>query len=98
MTDPVAGGVRRGSDEPTWLNSAGCVDVTNWRDWHDLYSRPGSGLADRLAAVQAHIRRRLDDTAPRSVQVISLCAGDGRDLLSVLREREDADNITTGLR
>lgn len=69
------------------------MDATNWRDWHDAYSRPGSGLPDRLAAVQAHIRRRLDETAPRSVQVISLCAGDGRDLLSVLREREDAQRV-----
>lgn len=40
-----------------------------------------------------HIRRRLDETAPRSIQVISLCAGDGRDLLAVLRERDDAQRV-----
>ena len=69
------------------------MGVTDWREWHDAYTRPGSGLADRLAAVQTHIRRRLDETAPRPLQVISACAGDGRDLLSVLRERDDSQRV-----
>lgn len=67
---------------------------TDWSQWHDAYARPGSGLADRLDAVRAQIDRRLDDTAPDQVRVISACAGDGRDLLGVLAGRPDADRVT----
>lgn len=67
---------------------------TDWSQWHDAYARPGSGLADRLAAVRSQIGRRLDTTAPRPVRVISACAGDGRDLLGVLAGRPDADRVS----
>ena len=67
---------------------------TDWSQWHDAYARPESGLADRLDAVRAQIDRRLDDTAPDHVRVISACAGDGRDLLGVLAGRPDADRVT----
>ena len=66
---------------------------TDWTTWHDAYARPGSGLAGRLAAVRSHIARHLDSTAPSPVRVISACAGDGRDLLGVLADRDDADRV-----
>lgn len=67
---------------------------TDWAEWHDAYSRPGSGLDERLKAVRAQIGRRLDETAPGPVRVISACSGDGRDLLGVLETRSDADRVT----
>jgi len=67
---------------------------TDWSEWHDAYTRPGSGLGDRLTAVREQIGRRLDDMAPDPVRVISACAGDGRDLLGVLAGRSDADRVT----
>lgn len=67
---------------------------TDWSQWHEAYARPDSGLADRLAAVRAQITRRLDETAPRSLRVVSACAGDGRDLLDVLAQRSDADRVS----
>ena len=67
---------------------------TDWSQWHESYARPGSGLGDRLAAVKAEIERHLDSTAPKSVRVVSACAGDGRDLLGVLAARTDADRVT----
>jgi hypothetical protein len=70
---------------------------TDWSQWHDAYTRPGSGLADRLNAVRGEISRRLDQTAPQPVRVISACAGDGRDLLGVLAGRSDADRVTAFL-
>ena len=70
------------------------VMSTDWSEWHDAYARPGSGLGDRLAAVTAQIERRLDATAPDPVRVVSGCAGDGRDVLSVLSRRADADRVT----
>ena len=67
---------------------------TDWSQWHEAYSRPGSGLADRLDAVRAEITRHLDRAAPDPVRVISACAGDGRDLLGVLAGRADAGRVT----
>lgn len=67
---------------------------TDWSQWHDAYARQDSGLAARLNAVRAEISRRLDQTAPDPVRVISACAGDGRDLLGALAERADADRVT----
>lgn len=70
------------------------ISGTDWSGWHDAYSRPGSGLAERLAAVRAQIGRRLDATAPRPVRIISACSGDGRDLLGVLEQRADASRVS----
>ena len=56
----------------------------DWRTWHDEYDDPGSRLARRLRAVQAQIRLALDTGAPGPLRAISLCAGQGRDLLEVL--------------
>ncbi len=67
---------------------------TDWSQWHDAYARENSGLADRLDAVRAEINRRLDQTAPDPVHVISACAGDGRDLLGALADRTDAVRVS----
>lgn len=87
MTGLVAGITGR-------IGSVPGMAPTDWSDWHEAYARDGSGLADRLETVRAQVRRRLDDTAPRPVRVVSACAGDGRDLLGVLAERPDAERVT----
>lgn len=51
--------------------------------WHEGYA-PGQPLALRLDVVQDLIRSALDSRPPGPIHVISMCAGDGRDLLSVL--------------
>jgi hypothetical protein len=56
----------------------------DWAAWHDDYDDPGSVLAGRLAAVQHVIRKALDELPPGPVTVLSMCAGQGRDLLGVL--------------
>lgn len=57
--------------------------VSEWVEWHDGY-RPGSPLARRLAKVQGMILAALDNAPPGPISLISLCAGDGRDVLGVL--------------
>lgn len=71
--------------------------MTQWEAWHGAYADPTSSLSRRLRVVQDHIRRFLDETAPRPVRVLSLCAGEGRDLLEVLAERDDAHRVTATL-
>ena len=69
--------------EPTTAGHTWPV-APDWLDWHGEYDRPGSRLSQRLAAVQAQIAGALDRAAPGPVRVISMCAGQGRDLLGVL--------------
>jgi hypothetical protein len=56
----------------------------DWQTWHGKYDVPGSELARRLEAVQTHVRAALDGCPPGPVRVVSLCAGQGRDLMDVL--------------
>jgi SAM-dependent methyltransferase len=71
--------------------------VTYWQSWHDAYRDPSSSLSRRLRVVQERISQWLDATAPRPVRVLSLCAGDGRDLLEVLAVRDDAHRVSATL-
>lgn len=67
--------------------------VVDWHSWHEDYDRPDSALAHRLRAVQALIRQALDEAAAGPLRIVSLCAGQGRDLLEVLAghpRRDDA--------
>jgi hypothetical protein len=60
------------------------VIVMDWVSWHDDYDNPASVLAGRLAAVQGIVRNALDELPAGPVTALSMCAGQGRDLLGVL--------------
>jgi hypothetical protein len=68
--------------------------VTDWNAWPAPYDDPGSSLSRRLRIIQQHLRTWLDDSSPRDVRVLSLCAGDARDLIEVLEERDDAARVS----
>jgi hypothetical protein len=58
---------------------------TDWRTWHARYDEPESSLARRLIVVRRRVAETLaarHETAP--MRVLSLCSGDGRDLLPEL--------------
>ena len=63
----------------------------NWLDWHRHYDNPNSSTALRLAVVQRDLRRALAE-APRDegggINLITMCAGEGRDVLPVLAEQD----------
>ena len=59
----------------------------DWVEWHAGYDDPGSRLAHRLRIVQEQIRAGLDRLPPGPVTVVSLCAGQGRDVIEVLASR-----------
>ena len=60
------------------------VTERDWFTWHDAYDHPGTALSRRLAAVQGQIRAASDAAKPGPLRAISLCAGQGRDLIGVL--------------
>ena len=58
----------------------------DWLNWHSDYDRPDSSLAQRLRTVQTQIRTVLDNAPAGPVKALSVCAGQGRDLLEVLAD------------
>ncbi|HZR50509.1 MAG TPA: class I SAM-dependent methyltransferase family protein [Streptosporangiaceae bacterium] len=69
----------------------------DWQDWHDDYDKPGSSLARRLAAVQQRIRVALDTAPPGPLRAVSMCAGQGRDLIGVLAGHPRRDDVSARL-
>ncbi|GAA4460911.1 class I SAM-dependent methyltransferase family protein [Phytohabitans houttuyneae] len=56
----------------------------DWVQWHEAYEDPASSLSRRLAMVRQQIATVLDARPPGPIRVVSLCAGQGRDLLGAL--------------
>lgn len=65
---------------------------SEWVDWHRGYEKDGR-LVRRLQVVRDRIREVLDGRPPGPVKVLSLCAGDGRDLLGVLETHPRAADV-----
>ncbi len=67
------------------------MTASDWLDWHTAYDDADAPLRHRLLTVQRRIRERLDEQPAGPIRVVSMCAGEGRDLLEVL-----ADHPRTG--
>jgi hypothetical protein len=67
--------------------------MNRWQEWHRAYDDADSPLAKRLAIVQRCIAAALDGAPPGPVRVISMCAGEGRDLLGVLAHHPRRDDV-----
>jgi predicted RNA methylase len=68
---------------------------SHWVQWHATYEDPSSNLSLRLRAVQSMLRAALEetgptgpaaglDTHPERIRIVSLCAGQGRDVIDVV--------------
>ena len=55
----------------------------DWLSWHEVYDRDSAHLR-RLRVVRDCVRRTLDFQIRGPIQVLALCAGQGRDLLPVM--------------
>jgi hypothetical protein len=60
--------------------------MEEWVEWHAHYDDPSSSLSRRLTAVREQIVPALDRARPGPIGLLSLCAGDGRDVLPVLTQ------------
>src|SRR5215469_15182208 len=56
----------------------------DWVSWHDTYDDPASPLRMRLTLVTEHLSAAVAAAPDGPVQVVSLCAGQGRDIIGAL--------------
>jgi hypothetical protein len=69
------------------------ASAPDWHAWHEAYDVEDSQLARRLRVVQGHIAAWLDERPHRPLRALSVCAGQGRDLLGVLAARSDGARV-----
>jgi hypothetical protein len=58
--------------------------IGNWSSWHDEYENPDSELNARKRAVQTHVVAVVEACAPGPVTVVSICGGQGREVIGAL--------------
>lgn len=68
--------------------------MTDWLAWHAEYQTPGSPLSQRLAVVREFLGAAVASHDTPRLRVLSLCAGDGRDVLPVLARAEPRREIS----
>lgn len=71
--------------------------MKDWADWHAAYDDPSSPLAARLERVCAHLRRALAAAPAGPVRLVSLCAGQGRDVIGVLPDHARRRDVSAVL-
>jgi len=69
----------------------------DWVEWHRDYDDPGSLLSRRGELVQGHLRAEIERAPAGDVRLISLCAGQGRDVIGVLTGHPRRDDVRARL-
>lgn len=68
--------------------------MTDWAAWHAPYTDPDSPLSQRLAALREQVALALDRAPEGPLRLLSLCAGQGLDVLPVLAEHPRGGDVT----
>jgi Methyltransferase domain len=81
---------------------AGSGSGSHWVQWHAMYEDPESNLSVRLRAVQSALRCALDEVAgpaahPGRIRVVSVCAGQGRDVIDVVATHPRGSEVSAVL-
>jgi Putative methyltransferase len=69
----------------------------HWIDWHTAYEDPRSSLSRRLVAVQRRLSRALDEMPSGPIRLVSMCAGQGRDVIGVLADHRRSHDVNARL-
>lgn len=71
--------------------------LRDYRAWHDEYDDPKSPLAERLRIVQRRLDELLTAAPPGPLRLISMCAGQGRDVLGVVPNHKRRSDVSGAL-
>jgi hypothetical protein len=69
------------------------VQVKDWLAWHAAYDDPSSAVSIRLRKVRSLLSDAIDAAPAGPVRLISLCAGQGRDVFGVLPDHPRRDDV-----
>jgi hypothetical protein len=67
--------------------------MKDWVAWHLAYEDPESALSRRLECVRGHLASAIDNAPAGQVSLVSLCAGQGHDVLGVLPGHPRRDDV-----
>jgi hypothetical protein len=67
--------------------------VRDWVEWHAAYEDPSSSLSARLRQVRLHLSEAIDRASAGPVSLVSLCAGQGHDVIGVLPDHPRRDDV-----
>ena len=67
--------------------------MVDWLEWHRDYDDPDSLLSRRGDLVRGHLRAELERAPEGDIRLISLCAGQGRDVIGVLTGHPRRDDV-----
>lgn len=65
--------------------------------WHEAYDDPASRLSARLTLVKQHLAAALDRAPAGPIRLVSLCAGQGRDVIETLPGHPRRGDVTAVL-
>ena len=71
--------------------------MRDYRAWHQDYDDPDSALSQRLAVVQQRLGERLSAAHAGRLRLISMCAGQGRDVIPVLQRHPRGPDVGAAL-
>ena len=60
--------------------------VGEWSDWHDAYQDESSELVGRMMTCRSHVTAVVDAAPPGPITVVSICGGQGRELIGALED------------
>jgi hypothetical protein len=69
----------------------------DWLEWHRPYDDPASALSRRLALVQHHLRGAMDRCRGPRVRIVSICAGQGRDVIGAVARHPRREDVRARL-
>lgn len=79
-----------------YMASTSEINSIDWNQWHTGYETSAS-LQARLKAVSEQITIAINDCPPGPIKIISLCAGDGRDILLALQNHPRRKDVSASL-
>jgi Putative methyltransferase len=71
--------------------------MRDWVGWHAAYDDPSSFLNVRLRKVQERLSEAIGAAPPGPVRLVSLCAGQGHDVIGVLPGHPRRDDVSAVL-
>lgn len=70
------------------------MDISDWSTWHREYEDPSSELAHRARLVQEQVVAVVEDSAESPILIVSICGGQGRELLGALEDHPRRIEVT----